>query len=99
MGAVVGIASCAAGSARRPRRPPPRSSLMYGLYDLVTLEPFLAALGAEAGILDPAERRIGARDGKGVDADHAALDKVTDEVGPAAVFGECECSEAEGQAV
>src|SRR5262245_62127391 len=74
------------------------SRLVDRLDDLVGLQPFLAALGAEARILDPAERRVGDRNGKGVDPDHTAFDKVADHVGAAAVLGEGEGGEAEWKA-
>ena len=72
---------------------------MDRLDDLVGLEPFLAAFAAEARILDPAERRVGGRDGEGVDPDHAAFDRVAEQIGAAAVLGEGEGGEPEGQAV
>src|SRR5215210_4425935 len=73
--------------------------LVYRLHHLVALQPFLAAFTAEARVLDPAERRVGDRNGESVDPNHAAFDEVADEVGAAAVLGESEGGEAEGQAV
>ena len=84
---------------RGPRGAPSIKPDGHGFDDLVALEAFFPALAAETGILDPAERRVGAADGEGVDPDHPAFDEVADEVGAAAVLGEGEGGEAEGQAV
>src|SRR5688500_8080059 len=75
------------------------SGLMDRLYHLVRLQALFAPFAAETGILDPAKGRVGGRNGEGVDADHAAFDRVAQQIGTAAVFGEGEGGKAERQTV
>src|SRR4029450_3743979 len=89
----MGVGKLCPGGGREPSR------LVDRLYNLVALQPLLAAFRPKARVFDPAERRVGDGDGEGVDADHAALDEVADQIGAAAVLGKGEGGEAEGQAV